>query len=279
VTGRLRTADGLTLAYDDSGTGVPLLCLAGLTRNRSDFDFVRRDFGDRARIIRLDSRGRGASEHDPDWHNYTVVQEALDVLALLDHLGLDKAAILGTSRGGLIAMALAPQHRGRLLGVCLNDIGPVLEPAGLSYIRSYLGVAPPYKDYESAAHGLATANAARFATVPLERWRLHAERLWRTTPGGLALRYDPRLRDAVLAAMPEDQPVPEIWELFDMLQGLPLALIRGANSDLLSAATVAEMRRRRPDMIYAEVPDRGHVPFLDEPEATAAIAAFLDRLA
>ena len=131
MTDFFKTADGLRLAYDDTGSGTPLLCLAGLTRNRSDFDFVRRDFRDRARIIRLDSRGRGESDFDDDWRNYSVVQEALDALALLDHLGLEKTAILGTSRGGLIAMTLAPQHRDRLLGICLNDIGPALDPAGL----------------------------------------------------------------------------------------------------------------------------------------------------
>lgn len=277
---RFTAADGLELAYDDTGgTGVPLLCLAGLTRNRRDFDTVRRDFAGRARIIRLDSRGRGESDWDRNWRNYSVPQEASDALALMDHLGLAQAAILGTSRGGTIAMLLAPRHRARLLGVCLNDIGPEIDPAGLEVILGYVGRTPGFADYETAAAALARQHARRFPTVPLARWREHAERLWRQTEDGLALRYDPRLRDAVLEQMGPGVPPANLWGLFDALEGVPLSLIRGANSDLLSPETAAQMRLRRPDMGYAEVPDRGHVPFLDEPEAVAEIKAFLARLA
>ncbi len=275
---RFTTGDGLSLAYRDDGAGVPVLCLCGLTRNMADFDFVVRDFAGRARIIRLDTRGRGASDYDPDFHGYSVSREAQDAMELLDHLGIKRAAILGTSRGGLIAMALAATHRDRLAGVCLNDIGPVIDPAGLVKIMGYLGITPGYRTLEDGARALAERNAAQFPGVPLDLWRIHAARIWLETPTGLALRYDRRLRDAVIAHSPTGG-IPDLWPLFDMMAGLPLAVIRGANSDLLSAATVAGMRERRPDMIVAEVPDRGHVPFLDEPEARAAIAAFLDRLA
>lgn len=275
---RFSTGDGLSLAYRDEGAGVPVLCLCGLTRNMDDFDFVARDFAGRARIIRLDTRGRGASDYAPDFHTYSIAREAQDAIDLLDHLGIDRTAILGTSRGALIAMALAASHRDRLAGVCINDIGPVIDPAGLSKIMGYLGVSPGHATLEDGARALAAEKAAQFPDVPLERWRAHAARIWLQTPTGLALRYDRRLRDAVIAQSATGG-VPDLWPLFDLLSGLPLAVIRGANSDLLSADTLAAMRARRPDMIVAEVPDRGHVPFLDEPEAQAAIAAFLDRLA
>lgn len=203
---------------------------------------------------------------------YTVAQEARDVLALLDHLGLARAAILGTSRGGLIAMLLAATARQRLMGVALNDIGPVIEPGGLAFIKTYLGFNPPQKTYAEAA--LARAETLTgFRGVPQDRWLAEVRNHYDQTPDGLVIRYDPSLRDAVLAS----PLAPDLWPLFNALAGLPLALIHAANSDLLSADTAARMHQLRPDMIRAEVPDRGHVPFLDEPQALAALRLWLEK--
>jgi len=278
MTSRFTTSDGLSLAYDDTGAGHPLLCLAGLTRNMADFDTVRERFGGEARIIRLDARGRGLSDRAPDWRSYSLPREAQDALELLDHLGLERASILGTSRGGLLAMTLGASHPDRLTGAILVDIGPVIEAAGLEPIMGFIGLPPAWKTYAEAAAALPDAMAPRFSGVPAATWRAHAERLWEEGAEGLVLRYDPRLRDAVLAGA-QDGALPDLWPLFDALADKPLALIRGANSDLLSAETAAGMRRRRPDLVFAEVPDRGHVPFLDEPESVAAIAAYLERVA
>ena len=272
--------DGLKLAYRDDGLreGPVLLCLAGLTRNLADFDYVARDFADRARILRLDTRGRGQSDWDPDYLNYNLIRESRDALDLLDHLDIPKAAVLGTSRGGLIAMALAGGSKARLSGVCLNDIGPEIEAEGLAYIGQYLGNRPKAKSYEEVAEGLAVTAAQKFPGVPLERWHLHARRIFCEAPDGLDLRYDALLRKSILEQSATDA-IQDLWLLFKALDGLPLALIRGENSDILSRKTAEEMQHRRPDMIFAEVPARGHVPFLDEPEAQAAIGAFIDRLA
>ena len=264
--------DGTALHYTDAGQGLAVIALAGLTRNGADFDHVAPHLP--VRLIRPDYRGRGQS----DWADpttYTVAQEAADVLALMDHLNLDRAAILGTSRGGLIAMMLAATARERLTGVALNDIGPQIAPAGLEVIKSYLGHNPPQKTYEEAAAARAKL-WTQFEDVPMGRWLAEVRAQHRETPDGLVIRYDPRLRDAVLDA--GAQPMPDLWPLFDALQGLPLALIRGANSDLLTLETADEMTRRRPDMIRADVPGRGHVPFLDEPAALAALHQWLEKL-
>lgn len=275
----LTTQDGLRLAYDLRGEGVPLLCLAGLTRNMEDFDPVLPALEGRAQVIRMDYRGRGAS----DWGDparYQIPQEAADALALLDHLGIARAAILGTSRGGLIAMTLAVMAPGRLSGAILNDIGPVLQPEGLAHIMDYLGRPPSFDTLAEAAAALPVAHRGRFANVAPEAWAAMARRLYAEVPGdGLALRYDPALRDAVAPAFAPGAETPDLWPLFDALAPQPLGAIRGANSDLLSPETLAEMRRRRPDMIAAEVPDRGHVPFLDEPEAVEVIHAVLAQVA
>lgn len=271
---RFQTHDGVALAYRDEGQGPAVLCLAGLTRNSTDFDYVAPHLSD-VRLIRLDYRGRGASAW-ADPATYTVPVEARDALCLLDHLGIGKAAILGTSRGGLIAMWLAATAKDRLLGVCLNDIGPEVAPEGLEVIRGYVGKNPGVKTFEEAA--LARARfMAGFQGVPASRWMEEVKKHLVDTGHGLTINYDPDLARIFDAAEPDANPAPpDFWPAFDAMQGLPLACIRGANSDLLAPATFAEMRRRRPDMIAAEVPDRGHVPFLDEPEAVAAIRAWVE---
>ncbi len=270
------TSDGLTLHYEEVGTGLPVLALAGLTRNSRDFDFMAPHLADR-RLIRMDYRGRGKSDYDPDFTNYNIIREAHDAVELLDHLGLAQVVILGTSRGGLIAMVLAQMFKERLKGVIFNDIGPDISPAGLDRILQYIGHDPGYADYDQAAEALKTGLAGGFPGVPLTRWRAHAEHLWGMRGGQLRLRYDARLADA-FAAQINAQEAPDLWPLFDCLRGLPVALIRGANSDLLERTTVEKMQARHPGMITATVPDRGHVPFLDEPEAVAALHSLLEQV-
>lgn len=263
--------DGTKLAYEDAGAGLPLLALAGLTRNRRDFDYWAAHRPEGVRLIRMDYRGRGDSGwSDPS--RYTVPQEAADALGLLDHLGLAQAAVLGTSRGGLIGLYLAKTAPERLLGLCLNDVGPVIERAGLDRIAAYVGFAPKARSYAEQAAAM-PGFAAGFTGVPEGRWRAEAEHHYREEGGRLHLRYDPALRAAFLAAF--EGPAPDLWPLFEAAKTLPLALIRGAGSDLLSAEAAGQMRERAPQMLYAEVPGRGHVPFLDEAESLRLIAAFL----
>jgi pimeloyl-ACP methyl ester carboxylesterase len=270
MTQTFTTPDGTRIAYDDEGDGLPLLCLPGLTRTMADFDYMLPHLPP-CRVIRMDYRGRGASQ----WTGaatYTVPQEAKDALDLLDHLGLDRAAVLGTSRGGLIGMLLAALAKPRLIGLCLNDIGPEIHRPGLTRILDYVGRNPASKTHADLAAAL-PRNMPGFANVPPARWLAEAQLHYTQTDTGLQITYDPTLRESFLAAF--DGPPVDLWPLFDACVGMPLALIRGANSDLLSPATTAEMRRRRPDMITAEVPDRAHIPFLDEGESIAALHAFL----
>ena len=265
--------DGTRLAFRDEGGGPPVLCLAGLTRDGRDFDYLAPHVSE-VRLIRLDSRGRGGSARaDPS--TYTIPHEAADALALLDHLGLERAAILGTSRGGLIAMALATAAPERLSGACLVDIGPELGSAGIEVIMGYLGLPPPYATVEEAVAARPSVMKG-FEGVPEARWREEvAKFLVVREDGTLGLPYDPRLRDAVI--LTGAQPAPDLWPLFEALPA-PLAAIRGANSDLLTPETFAAMRARRPDMIAAEVPGRGHVPFLDEPQSLEVIRAWISAL-
>ncbi|SMX38047.1 alpha/beta fold hydrolase [Maliponia aquimaris] len=270
---RFTTSDGLSLFYRDEGEGLPLLCLAGLTRDGRDFDFVAPHLSGN-RLIRLDYRGRGQSDWGPH-ETYQIPVEGRDALELLDHLGIAKAAVLGTSRGGLIAMVLAASARDRLLGVALNDIGPEIADAGLEVIKGYLGRKPPQKTLAEVAKRRQELLTG-FVGVPESRWMEEAERLFVQTDQGLDLTYDPKLRDAVLGG--DVQPAPVLWPLFDALAGLPLCALRGENSDLLTRECFEEMKRRRPDMVAVEVKGRGHIPFLDEPESLEGLRKWLGML-
>lgn len=270
-----KAPDGARIHYTDEGSGTPLLALSGLSRNGSDFDYLAPHLPEGIRLIRMDYRGRGKSE----WtgaDTYTIPTEAGDALALLDHLGLEKVGLIGTSRGGLIAMVLASIAKARLTGICLVDIGPDLDGAGLDVIRDYIGRNPPQKTHAEAIAMRATLLKG-FENVPETRWAEEVRKHYIETPEGLRINYDPALRDAILAI--GDTPAPDLWPLYDAMAGLPLALVRGVNSDLLSQTTADEMTRRRPDLIRADVPGRGHVPFLDEPEALEAVRTWLGALA
>lgn len=265
-------SDGAKLHYTDEGNGQPVLCLAGLTRNGSDFDYVAPHLPD-TRLIRLDYRGRGQS----DWSGagtYTLQREGLDAVELLNHLDIDKAAILGTSRGGIIAMGLAATVKDRIIGVCLNDIGPEIAAPGLDAIKDYLGRRPAFKTRQDAVTALST-RLPGFANVPESRWQQEADRHYIEDAQGLNFNYDPALREAVLGG-PQNLN-PDLWPFFDALGGLPLALIRGANSNLLTTQTAQKMQDKRPDMLFADIPDRGHVPFLDEPASLLTIKAWLEE--
>ena len=264
--------DGTQLHYTDEGTGTPILCLSGLTRNGQDFNYMAPYFSD-IRLIRMDYRGRGQS----DWaapETYTVPTETKDALALLDYLGLDKVGVIGTSRGGIIAMFMALTAKSRLMGACLVDVGPELNTTGLDAIKGYIGKNPVVQNIEDLARARARMLHG-FANVPDSRWLEEARLHYIATDDGLKINYDPGLAKIFAA---NTSASTDSWAMFEAMEGLPIALIRAANSDLLSSDTAAKMRQKRPDMIFADVPDRGHVPFLDEPQSITAIRAWVETL-
>lgn len=269
-----QTTDGLTLYYSDQGEGLPLLCLSGLSRNSSDFSYIDDHLGG-VRLIKMDFRGRGRSDWAEDFSTYNIPRESTDALELMDHLGIEKFALLGSSRGGLCAMTIGAIAKDRLLGVAFNDIGPEIDPRGLEFINEYLGRPPVWKTLSEAAEKRTKAMVG-FDNVPAARWREEVEKLYRQTEGGLAITYDPKLRDAVLGARVED--FPDLWPFYTALSDMPVAVIRGEHSNILSAETFAKMAEAMPGAIMAEVKDRGHIPFLDEPESLAALRDWIAKL-
>jgi len=274
--------DGLKLHLRAYGRrlapGLPVMCLAGLSRTAEDFDALARALaGDAAAprlVLALDYRGRGLSDYDPNPDNYTVAVELADVIAVLAATEAAPAVVIGTSRGGLIAMALAAAQPGALAGVVLNDIGPVIEPEGLLRIKGYVGKLPEPKSFTEGADILRRLAAAQFPKLAAAGWLALAKRSWREQDGRLVTTYDPALVRTLAAITPEGQ-LPDMWPQFDALRHLPLLTIRGANSDILSAATVAAMAARHPGMEVLEVPDQGHAPLLDDAATIGRIASFV----
>ena len=254
---------------------MPVLCLPGLTRNSRDFHDVATALsqGAHARpVYTLDSRGRGRSEHDSDWKNYAVPIEMLDVQDFMTLAGLHRAAIIGTSRGGLIAMVLAAAQPTAIGAVVLNDIGPVIERAGLIRIAGYAGRTPVPASWQQATEFVASMNRRAFPAVSEAQWQEVARQLFNEGAGRPAAGYDPKLGRSISVT---DGPAPELWPQFLALSHAPLLVIRGETSDLLSPATVHQMCTRHPNCTALTVPGQGHAPLLKDGSTIAAIARFL----
>lgn len=260
---------------------LPVLCLPGLARTAADFDplaiALANDARRPRRVIALDYRGRGLSEYDREPAKYNLQVELADVLTVANALDALPAVFIGTSRGGILTMLLAAQQPSAIAGAVLNDIGPVIEPQGLVRIKGYVGKLPQVRDFKEAAEALRRLFGAQFPALTDEDWLAWARRSFGQDNGVLVPTYDVNLAQT-LAHADFEKPLPALWMAFDALASVPLMVIRGANSDLLSAATVEAMRARRKEadlpMDVLVVPDQGHAPLLAEPATIARIADF-----
>jgi pimeloyl-ACP methyl ester carboxylesterase len=263
-------ADGLRLyARDygpDIGDALPVVCLPGFARTSEDFHDLARalstDPHQPRRVLALDYRGRGRSEWDRNWRNYDVRVELNDTLQVLAAAGIEKAAFVGTSRGGLITMALSAARPTLLGGAVLNDVGPVIETTGLIRIRSYVGKLPAPRSTNEASRILRHLSGAQFPRLTDAQWEKQARGTWREDQGCLVLNYDPNLMNS-LEALDLETPLPDLWPLFEGLGGIPVLAIRGGHSDLLSAETLRQMKKRHPRLTALTVEDQGHAPVID----------------
>ncbi|MGE3246334.1 MAG: alpha/beta fold hydrolase, partial [Beijerinckiaceae bacterium] len=259
--------------------GLPLVCLPGLARTAEDFDAVAAAVvagkGCRARRVAvLDYRGRGLSDRDRNWRNYDMMVENADILTVLAALGIEEAAFLGTSRGGLHLMVFAATRPGMMRRVILNDIGPVIEGKGLARIRGYVGKLPAPKSWDDAVDLCRRIMSAHFTGLKQDDWLAYAKLTFRNDNGTFVPRYDPAL-SKVLETMDMDKPLPQLWPQFAGLHAAPMLAIRGENSDLLSPETLNKMQLAHPACQIFVVPGQGHAPLLLDDASIARIAAFL----
>jgi pimeloyl-ACP methyl ester carboxylesterase len=272
--------DGLRLHLREiagaaSGTLLPVVCLPGLTRSAEDFEIIGLRLAETGRrVIALDSRGRGRSDHDPNWRNYDLKVELMDLLAVLTALGIQRAIFLGTSRGGMLTAMMGLARRDAVAGAILNDIGPVIEAEGLQRIRSYVGKVPVPQSYDEGVVILKQLFAVHFPDEDAETWLRFARRSWELRDGAFVSRYDQNLMKP-MEDIDFTQPIPDLWPAFAMLAAAPLLVIRGALSDLLSQATAEEMVRRHPRASLHIVPQQGHAPLLEDEPTIRAILDFV----
>jgi pimeloyl-ACP methyl ester carboxylesterase len=271
---------GLTLhvrVHGEANPGTPLVCLPGLTRNLLDFEGIGRILSAapyHRRVVAISSRGRGLSERDPQPERYTIPVEAGDVISVLDQMGIETAAFIGTSRGGLILHVLAMTHLRRIERLVLNDIGPVLEVEGLRQIQTYLGSRPAPASFKEAADILRATHGAEFPALEADDWADMACALYREIDGRLVADFDPVIAEQFRAA-DLSQGLPDLWAQFALFAEKPVMVVRGEFSRLLSRETVTEMERRHPGCLAVEAKGQGHAPLLHLGGIAAGIGAFL----
>jgi pimeloyl-ACP methyl ester carboxylesterase len=265
--------DGLRLAAQEwpgDAHRVPLLCLPGITRSAADFAPLAARLRGQRRVIALDHVGHGASEKAPSLARYRIEESLRDVLDTMAALHCGRAIILGTSYGGILAMVLGVLRPSAIAGVVLNDIGPAIEPVGLGHVENFVGRDPALPSLEACVAHLQvtmpplTLDEAGWAQFAAGTYAPDAQGVWRP-------RWDTRIAEVMRGG----PPMPDLWPAFAALGHAPMLLLRGALSELLSEGTAFRMRRLRPEMGFVSVAETGHCPTLEEPEARAALEAFL----
>ena len=276
---RFLTQDGLSLHYRDydsgTGAGAPLLCLAGLTRNSADFDALAEAHAGERRVVCLDYRGRGQSDHAGDWRSYTPETYVNDIRHLIVAAGLHRFVLVGTSLGGYLSMGLGAVLPSAIAGVVLNDIGPQIESAATAEIVDYAGTDRPVSDWPAAIA------AVRDRFPEFEAWddatfEAAARANYREGSDGL-LHYNWDV-NLVKPIRHGTGPRFDAWAMFRSLHHVPVLAIRGGSSDLLTDAGLKAMLSDRPDIAGVTVPGVGHAPRLHEPAAAEAIADFLKSI-
>ncbi|MEM6818688.1 MAG: alpha/beta hydrolase [Pseudomonadota bacterium] len=276
---RFAVESGLELYGREHGAtdGPTIVALHGLTRNSEDFDSFAAYLPDGWRMLALDFRGRGQSDYDPNWQQYVPAMYVRDVREVLQQAEIDRAVFLGTSLGGLVTMLLASVTPELAAGAILNDIGCEIDPTGLARIQQYTGKLPPVASWDDARDQVKLVYGETLPGLDDDDFELLARRSFAEDANGVpVLRFDPNIGRAIREL---DMELGDMWTRLDDMRDVPMLLLRGENSDILSREVAMRMQSQHPQLTLVEVLDRGHVPLLDESDSVAAIHAFLEPLA
>jgi pimeloyl-ACP methyl ester carboxylesterase len=293
---RYSSKDGLSLYYREYGSGKNvIICLPGLTRNSKDFHDLASRLALGFRVLCLDFRGRGQSDHDPNWHHYHPGTYARDTWKLLDELAIEQFIVIGTSLGGLVAMIMSAQQGSRIKAIVMNDIGPEANPVGITRILKNAGIKAEINNWQDAVARCKFMGAQAAPNMPEEFWQKFARRTYRLNNNGIpepdmdrnigvAIRKGVKLSN-ILAKIRKTGLLKRFggvfidpWDSFQTVN-MPCLVLRGGISDVLSEEIVMRMRVTKPDLKSTVIPNRGHAPLLDEPESLTAIDDFLKNLA
>jgi pimeloyl-ACP methyl ester carboxylesterase len=277
-----RSSDGLRLHVAEYGDTIspwlPVVCLPGLSRSARDFHELGLHLSQNPhrprRVLAFDLRGRGMSEWDQNIAHYTPIVEMQDVLDGMAALGVDRAVVVGTSRGGIIAMLMAVARPSVIAGVVLNDIGPAIEPRGLARLKTYVGRIPAPDDWDDAARILRRLHGSQFTALGDDDWRAFARMTWRDEDGLPVGNYDPALA-RTFDGVEFDRPLPTLWREFAALNSKPVLTIRGENSDIFEGETLARMAREHPRLDSIVIEGEGHAPLLIRDALLQRISTFI----
>ena len=275
---RIAAQDGLMLAYRDypapAPARTPIVCLPGLARNAKDFERIAGRLAGSRRVVCPDYRGRGRSDYDDDWRNYTPVTYLRDLHSVFAASGVHAAVVIGTSLGGILAMGLGVLAPTVVRGVVLNDIGPDVDTGGLARIIDLVGRDRAQPDWDQAI-ALCRRMYAQLGFDDEARWRQFAEATFRQRDDGLLhVDWDTR----IVTPLTRQSETPDLWPLFRSLRRLPVLSVRGALSDILSPQTLTRMQHEHTDLTTITIEAIGHAPTLEEPEAEKAIDDLLHRV-
>ena len=267
-----------SLAYTEWGAAdnpQVLVCVHGLTRLGRDFDRLARAMASEYRVVCPDVVGRGRSGRLRDPMHYGIPQYVADMVTLIARLNVAQVDYVGTSMGGLIGIGLAGQADSPIRKLVINDVGPTLDAAAVARIGDYVGAAISFADVEEAIDYISTI-AAPFGLTRREDWRELVEPGLKRDGARWTLHYDGRIAVPFKASTPERVSADEavLWALYDNIR-CPTLVIRGANSDLLSRATLHQMATRGPKAQTSEIPGVGHAPTLMLDNEIAIVRQFL----
>jgi pimeloyl-ACP methyl ester carboxylesterase len=259
--------------WGDPANARVVVCVHGLTRNGRDFDALAAAISDRYRVLCPDMPGRGDSEWLRDPNDYGFPTYLTTLTALLAHARADRVAWVGTSMGGLLGMVIAAQPETPVARLVVNDVGPTIEAAALARIGSYVGLDPVFDSFaELEAH--VRQVSAPFGALSEDQWHALAHSTARQDPSGRwRLKFDPGIAVPFRASAGQSG---DLWPLWDAIS-CPTLVLRGVESDLLSAATASAMHSRGPKPDVIEIPGVGHAPMLLSQDQMAPVVAFLDQ--
>jgi pimeloyl-ACP methyl ester carboxylesterase len=247
-----------------------VICVHGVGRNARDFDVLAEALSSTHRVLAVDMPGRGESDWLADPNDYVFPTYLTTLTALVARSGADTVDWVGTSMGGLLGIVMAAQPKSPIARLVVNDVGPTIEPAAIERIRGYFGLDPTFATYQEIEQYIRTVSAP-FGPLTDAQWEHVTRTNVRQRPDGRwGLAYDP----GIAVPFRSSAAPPDLWRLWDAIRASTLVL-RGAQSDLLSAATAAEMVARGPRPALVEFPGVGHAPMLLSAEQIEPVLRFI----
>lgn len=260
--------------WGDSSNPNALLCAHGLTRNSGDFDYLCRKMEDQYHIVCPDMPGRGQSDWlAKDEYHYTVY--IADAIALIARLGAKKIDWIGTSMGGLMGMILAAQPNTPIRKLVINDAGPAMSRETQISIGKYAGNDDRFNTFEEVVAYFKNLYST-WGKISDEHWINLARQSSRQLPDGIfSLAYDP----AIVAPLKENLDALQdvsVWPIYEAVQ-IPMLLLHGTESTILSSNLVEEMKQRNKNLEVIDFPGIGHAPSLTEESQVELIRTWLQK--